>query len=1551
MVQPSTRSNPFPGLRPFELDEEHLFFGREGQADELLARLNRTRFLAVVGTSGSGKSSLVRAGLLPSLYSGLMPNASSGWRVAILRPGHAPMGNLAEALNEPKVFGVDAAADDAIIRTALTESTLRRGALGLVEVARQARMENHESLLVVVDQFEELFRFKAQAQGHDHRLAVEDEAAAFVKLLLGAVNQQEVPIYVVLTMRSDFLGDCAQFRDLPETLNNSQYLVPRLTREQLKLAIEGPVAVGGATITPRLVNRLLNDTGDNPDQLPILQHALMRTWDYWEDQHQPQTPIDIEHYEAIGGMAKALSRHADQIYEGLPDERSRRIAEILFRCLTTRGVDNRDIRRPTQLAEICAVAHASEAEVIAVIDQFRAPRRSFLMPPLQASLHDQTIIDISHESLMRNWGRLKTWVTLEEQSAQIYKRLAKTAELHARGEAGYLRDPELTIGLTWLNEQQPNKTWAERYAPNFDQAVSFLAASAEARDIEVAEAETARRQKITQLRTFLGVLLGLSVLSIAFAGFALNQQKRAEDQAKVAETQTRIANRQRKIADRQTKIANEKAVEADGERERAELKTLEAEQEKENALREKDAADKAKNEEARQRDIALQALDRAEKGEKEARDQSLRAAHQALIAQTERDNATAATRLALQEKSYAELLSIESQIGSGLYFQAMLNSLKIIKEIQTQSDFSKPNQMLALSSLREAVYHANSSLPNFRERNRLNNSSSSLIFSPDGQSVVSGHSQAIDFWDFAQGKSQRFYGPTGVVNSIAYSPANERKIATASHDGTVQIWNLETIDRNTPPILIKDGELNQGSDILNEDNMPTWQDSGSGIIDTFFDSYRFKGKADQSVVINLISDQFDTYLILVDAKNNVIAYNDDSSGTLNSSITISLPEDGEYTIIATALYSETTGQYSLSAFSLDDPELSWKLPENYVNKIVFSPNGNQLAIAGGNTIRIVDVSNESLSKAITSQPEVTIGGHLAAINDLEFSPDGKSIVSAGEDNTINVWDLAANYPTEPPLLQVQDNLTENDSTSPEGYHYRAYPITVKAGQKINIAASSDSSDFPIYVTIKDSDGAVASSEYTAHSEVNILFNPLEDNNYTIVVEPYYRNSFGSYTLSASLVDEGKSSIKAHNGGVFDITFSSDGKLISTGGDGSILKWNLSSLRKNSKLVSELVGELDSSDVLLDRSEVYSEKGAYYEVHSLVGKAGDRLSLELSSNIFDTYLYLEDPSGKIIAEDDDGYFSTNSSLSISLPEDGEYKIIISSFFDKTEGNYFLSVFSAENPDLVVGKHTELVNSISIDSESKLLASASNDGTIKLWDIRNGQELQTLMGHFGNVKDVVFSPDGESLASSGEDDTVKLWQLSKARIDRSLWRSLEEFNSDLLIPFGISPRNTWEVVQSDCPFESHQNKLNAITLEMSDGLSFDFKGHFDKIRNHSFSIGCEIMATGSADGVIKLWDVQNRRELQTLSSLLNDVQEMYLYFSPDNSALISVTGYLDDGRYESIVWDFDAESLLAKSCDWLSFYMKNPDTPPEEKALCEGVPSVEPLPLSAAPSSSQ
>lgn len=293
----SAEQNPYPGLRPFKFEESYLFFGREGQSEDLLRRLERSHFLAVVGTSGSGKSSLVRAGLLPLLSSGFMPNTGANWRIAIFRPGNSPIHNLAQALVEPEQLETAPPAKgnkaSAELNTGITETILRRSAVGLLDYAASA-LDQRANLLVVVDQFEELFRFKKES-GIEKS---EDEAADFVKLFLEATRDKSAPVYVVITMRSDFLGDCAQFRDLPEAINDGQYLIPRLSRDQLRQVIESPAKVHGARMSPVLVTNLLNAVGDDQDQLPVLQHSLMRTWNKWAERENRNSEITYKDYES-----------------------------------------------------------------------------------------------------------------------------------------------------------------------------------------------------------------------------------------------------------------------------------------------------------------------------------------------------------------------------------------------------------------------------------------------------------------------------------------------------------------------------------------------------------------------------------------------------------------------------------------------------------------------------------------------------------------------------------------------------------------------------------------------------------------------------------------------------------------------------------------------------------------------------------------------------------------------------------------------------------------------------------------------------------------------------------------------------------------------------------------------------------------------------------------------------------------------------------------------------------------------------------------------------
>ncbi len=528
---PVELGNPYPGLRSFTRREAQLFFGREPQIQRLLSRLSEHRFLAIVGPSGSGKSSLARAGLLPRLSGrGEGGDATTTWRLAALTPGQDPIGRLARALAGPEALGWPVPEEDeGLARDVFLEATLRRGSLGLLEAVEETGLAPTR-LLVLVDQLEEIFRYR-NALGEDAR---EDDATAFVELLLTAVRRGD-SVAVAVTLRSDFLGDCARFRGLAEAVDDGQYFVPRLSRGQLRQAITGPASLGGAEIRPRLLQRLLGEVGDDPDQLPILQHALMRTWEVWSEAGG-DGPVDLPQYEATGGMRVALSRHADEAYAEL-DVADRRVATALFQRLTERGTDGREVRRPARLSELIAVTRAPEDQLRRVVEVFRRSGSSFLTPAAGVDLDRDSVIDISHESLMRVWARLRGWIDAEGESALRYQRLAESAVLYRQGQTGLMRDPELSVTLAWRDAERPGAAWAERYHPAFEEAMAFLENSRD-RAEEEALAEQARRKRALRQARTTAVILAVAFLLAALLGLAARrQQLKAQQETERAEEQ------------------------------------------------------------------------------------------------------------------------------------------------------------------------------------------------------------------------------------------------------------------------------------------------------------------------------------------------------------------------------------------------------------------------------------------------------------------------------------------------------------------------------------------------------------------------------------------------------------------------------------------------------------------------------------------------------------------------------------------------------------------------------------------------------------------------------------------------------------------------------------------------------------------------------------------------------------------------------------------------------------------------------------------------------
>ncbi|TKB94872.1 MAG: hypothetical protein E8D41_02855 [Nitrospira sp.] len=958
-VAMAVQTNPFPGLRPFREDEECVFFGRERQVDAMVDKLAATRFLAVVGTSGSGKSSLVNCGLRLALHRGLMAPAGTAWRMAQFRPGNDPLRAMAGALAQDRVLFKNYQAGGMTLAE-IVDTSLRMSKLGLIDIYEQAQLGDGVNLLVVVDQFEELFRFQQPRTSQQANVSgVSEAATAFVNLLLEVKKQTTYPIYVVLTMRSDFLGDCTQFPGLAEAINAGQYLVPRLNRDERREAIRGPIGVGGAEISPVLLTRLVNDVGDNPDQLSILQHALNRTWAHWENEGDRKGPLDLAHYEAIGSMAYALDQHAEKAYAQLETPRMQDLCEKIFKALTDKATDPRGIRRPTTLGILCALTDATAAEATAVIDIFREPSRSFLMPPAWEALEAETVIDISHESLMRVWQRLSTWADEEAQSAQTYRRLAETSVLHSEGRAGLWQDPDLQVALDWRAKKQPNQTWAHRYHAGFVQAMSFLDASVARHDEELRKQEVQRQEQEVQRQRALEQAQAL----------AKKEQQRAEEQASASKRfrwltivlaillvgalgAVGYAIQETLRAERQTKLATQHSLEATALSRIGEL------------------------------DLSLLLSMEAFKSD-------------------DRPDGGAVLRKVLQQSP--RLMTILHGHSDSIQTVAWSPNGK------TLASGSKDNSI----RLWDVVTYRSLG-PQLKGHS---DTVETVAWSPNGKTLASGSADnSIRVWDVTTGQQigSLLTGHTGTVQSVDWSP-DGKTLASGSADNSIRLWDVTTGQQIGSPLTGHTGT------VQSVDWSPDGKTLASGSGDN---SIRLWDVATRQPLGSPLTSHIDTVQSVAWSPNGKTLASGSKDKTIRLwNVTTRKPFGPSFTGHTGTVWSVSWSPdgKTLVSSSKDKTIRLWDVATRQplgprftshtrpVFSVAWSPNGKTLASGSGdNSIRLWDV-------ATRQQIGTPLTGHIDTVWSVAWSPDGKTLASSSEDNSIRLWDGTTRRPLGPRL--------------------------------------------------------------------------------------------------------------------------------------------------------------------------------------------------------------------------------------------------------------------------------------------------------------------------------------------------------------------------------------------------------------------------------------------------------------------------------------------------------------------------------------------------------
>ncbi|HEY2648722.1 MAG TPA: ATP-binding protein, partial [Puia sp.] len=516
---------PYTGLRSFTEEESLYFKGRDLQVDQITALLEQNKFLMVTGASGEGKSSLIYAGLIPNARAGFFRAKYSNWVIADFRPERDPVKNMARSLSR-----------EFDISPATLETELRRGYSSLVDLYTNSsfyldeeslpadlsendlkdRKRKAANLLIIVDQFEEFFTNPENFYNE----TVSRDSQIVVNLILETARiaiRKNLPVYLVCTMRSDYIGQCSAFRGLPEYIGFSQFFVPRLKRKDLKQVIEEPAVLSGIRISQRLIERLVFDIAEGLDQLPILQHALSRIWAVAK---RGEEELDLIHYAMVGGMpaedlpdeeikkfrdwfnsmpvqqqgfyentglARIIEIHANQLYENaweyynnrlkdnpVTQQEAKRIIAISFSCLTK--IDNsRAVRNRMSLEEITGIINNPRltSDVIGgVLNIFREQGNSFIRPfitdePSSQNLSPATVLDITHESLIRNWNKLNQWANREFEFYSTFLDFQK--QLDRWKNSGKSRGYLLPVGPlsyfeNWYRNCKPNRGWIMRYA-------------------------------------------------------------------------------------------------------------------------------------------------------------------------------------------------------------------------------------------------------------------------------------------------------------------------------------------------------------------------------------------------------------------------------------------------------------------------------------------------------------------------------------------------------------------------------------------------------------------------------------------------------------------------------------------------------------------------------------------------------------------------------------------------------------------------------------------------------------------------------------------------------------------------------------------------------------------------------------------------------------------------------------------------------------------------------------------------------------------------------
>jgi WD40 repeat protein/DNA-binding winged helix-turn-helix (wHTH) protein len=956
------RHSPFRSLQVFEQEDAWLFFGRNSETEELLLRLSRSPVLVVTGNSGCGKSSLVRAGLIPALRedwlghgdepsdSSPLPHPTStriegsdsstlllarktrvdaidSWGVAIIRPSASPFDYLAEVLPSQLAPELDLGKQAEFIancrnKLPLGGETLRDAIAALANGTRQDSGETR--ILLVVDQFEELFTLTADRQIRERYIDV---------LLTAGQREGSVPVHLILILRADFYSHCLEHPGLSRCLESNLYNVPRMTHEQLRHSIKERLELAGAHAESGLIDSLLDDVGTEPGNLALLEHALGRLWEKCGGFGRTLTNGA---YSAMGRLRGALSAHADEVYNEITDDTQKHLIQKIFLELVNLGEGAPDTRRRVRKDDLLSLGAPEEIEPL--LARLTASRLISMGAEGQ-----ETFAEVSHEALIREWSTLRDWVTQNRDELRLGRRLLQAAEEwnSLNCDAGaLLQGARLALGEEWLTRHPAAPMLVRK----------FVQASITSR--VVSEERELRKQKAaaTRLRG-LAIALAVALLAAIFAAWIAYRQQYVERSHALAAQSSNLLARDHgqalDLAIRGWRAAKTEETHLAVARAFPELlATLNHGSPVVRALFSPDGkriASAGGGNGARLWDADGRLLATLQRGTEEIEDVAFSPDGERLA------TVSSDQRARIWNSGDGHLLAtIGISQPKPVAFEASLAG---------RVAFSPDGARIATTGWDNTakVWSAEDGhlLATLKGHNGL---VVDVAFSPNGKHITTAswdHTARI--WSSDGKLESELVGHTQIVYHAEFSP-DSQQIITTSEDRTARIW--KSADGRLLAVLPHDGIVTDGN----------FSPNGTQIVTVSYDhKARLWSSADGRLLFTLQHD-----------------------GPLSS---VQFSSDGRYIVTS-------SNDHTARIWNTADGRLLALLEghNDAVNDAGFSPDGQHVVTGSSDgTLRIWGTA--------TGLIEASLRGHRGQVTHAEFSPDGKEVVTNSSDGTARVWNV------------------------------------------------------------------------------------------------------------------------------------------------------------------------------------------------------------------------------------------------------------------------------------------------------------------------------------------------------------------------------------------------------------------------------------------------------------------------------------------------------------------------------------------------------------------